>query len=334
MRVSRTKMPDVQTAVPSEFGQQHIALLALSSIRGIGYWTLYHMSRAGVPYSELLAIDDGEQAAAALRRFGGRLESGQQWRAIKENGLKRASEIILELRRRDSRLILKSDREYPSRLLDLVDPPQWIFVEGNHEVLQSNCIAAVGTREPTEDGMFLAQFVGANFGLWGAPTVSGLAAGIDQVVHRWSLRMKVPTIAVLGTGLALNYPKGSRQLRDMIVGAGGAVVTEYLIHDTYSGENFVRRNRLQAALSSVVIPIEWAAKSGTAHTVRFAVTLRRPVACLRLNRPGGAEGLNPSGTHLFDIPGEESELRHFVADALSKSISISEPIQRDMFEQP
>lgn len=251
-----------------------------------------------------------------------------------DKGLKRAFELIRELRRRNSRLILTSDREYPSRLLDSVDPPQWIFVEGNHEVLNSNCIAAVGTREPTEDGMFLAQFVGANFGLWGAPTVSGLAAGIDQAVHRWSLRMKVPTIAVLRTGLALNYPKGSRELREVIVGAGGAIVTEYLIHDTYSGENFVRRNRLQeAALNSVVIPIEWAAKSGTAHTVRFAITLRRPVACLRLNSPGVTESVNFPGTHLFDIPGEESEFRHFIASALSRSSSISEPVQRDMFER-
>jgi DNA processing protein len=333
MRVSRTDMPHLQTADSPEFRQEHVALLALSSIRGVGYWTLYHMGRAGVPYSEVLAIEDSEQAAATLRRFGARLEASQQWPALKDKGLKRGFELIRELRRRNSRLILKSDREYPLRLLDLVDPPQWIFVEGNHEVLNSSCIAAVGTREPTEGGMFLAQFVGANFGLWGAPTVSGLAAGIDQAVHRWSLRMKVPTIAVLGTGLALNYPKGSRELREVIVGAGGAIVTEYLIHDTYSGENFVRRNRLQAALSSVVIPIEWAAKSGTAHTVRFAITLQRPVACLRLNSPGGTESVNFPGTHLFDIPGEESEFRHFVASALSRSRSISEPVQRDMFER-
>jgi DNA processing protein len=326
-------MPNPQKSTSLEFGEEHTALLALSSIRGVGYWTLYHMGRAGVPYSEVLAMEDGEQAAAILRQFGGRFEASKEWRAVRDNGLVRAIEIIRELRRRNSRLILKTDLEFPLRLLDLTDPPQWIFVEGNCEVLSSTCIAAVGTRKPTEDGMFLAQFVGANFGLWGVPTVSGLAAGIDQVVHRWSLRMGIPTIAVLGTGLALNYPKGSRELREAIVKAGGAVVTEYLVHDTYSGENFVRRNRLQAALGSVLIPIEWAAKSGTAHTVRFAISLRRPIACLRLNGPGAAEGLTFPGTHLFDIPGEEDELRHFIASALASSNSIAEPIQRDMFER-
>jgi DNA processing protein len=317
----------------SEFGKEHEAFLALSSIKGVGYWTLHHIGRAGTPYSEVFGIDNGEEATTVLRRFGARVEASNEWSALKDRGLKRANEIIRELVRRDSRLILRADHLFPPRLLDLADPPQWIFVEGNPAVLNSNCIAAVGTREPTEEGLFLAQFVGANLRIWGAPTVSGLANGIDQVIHRWSLRMEVPTIAVLGTGLALNYPKGSRDLREAIVKSGGAIVTEYLIHDTYSAENFVRRNRLQAALGNVLIPVEWALKSGTAHTVRFALTLRRPVACLLMNRPAGSERLNLPGTHTFEIPGEESEFRHFVTSALSSVKPMSSPVQTDMFER-
>jgi DNA processing protein len=91
-------MTDRQKAVTSQFGPEHTALLALSSIRGVGYWTLYHMGRAGVPYSEVLAMEDGEQAAAILRRFGGRLEGGQEWRAVKDKGMERAVELIRELR--------------------------------------------------------------------------------------------------------------------------------------------------------------------------------------------------------------------------------------------
>ena len=101
-------------------------------------------------------------------------------------------------------------------------------------------------------------------------TVSGLAHGIDQTVHVESLRYGLPTIGVLGTGILSNYPKGSEELRDSIVQAGGAIITEYLPNQSYSAENFVRRNRLQAALGDVLIPCEWAIKSGTAHTVKFA----------------------------------------------------------------
>jgi DNA processing protein len=326
-------MADLNRGTDSDFGPEHEAFLALSSIKGIGYWTLYHIGRTGTPYSEVFGIDNGEEATAVLRRFGARVDASNEWSVLKDRGSKRANEVVRELARRDSRLILQADRLFPTRLLDLADPPQWIFVEGNPAVLNSSCIAAVGTREPTEDGLFLAQFVGANLRMWGAPTVSGLASGIDQVIHRWSLRMEVPTIAVLGTGLALNYPKGSQDLRQAIVESGGAIVTEYLIHDSYSAENFVRRNRLQAALGNVLIPVEWAVKSGTAHTVRFALTLRRPVACLLMNRPAGSERLNLPGTHTFEIPGEESEFRHFVTSALSSVKPMSSPVQTDMFER-
>ena len=67
-----------------------------------------------------------------------------------------------------------------------------------------------------------------------------------------------------------------------ILARGGTVVTEYLPQQSYSAENFVRRNRLQAALAKVLVPVEWAAKSGTAHTVKYAADLGRPIACLQL----------------------------------------------------
>src|SRR3546814_7184259 len=79
-----------------------------------------------------------------------------------------------------------------------------------------------------------------------------------------------------------DYPKGSGRLRDHILGTGGTIVSEYLPMASYSAENFVQRNRLQAALGRILIPAEWNRRSGTAHTVRFATSLGRPIACLRL----------------------------------------------------
>src|SRR3546814_15118525 len=76
---------------------------------------------------------------------------------------------------------------------------------------------------------------------------SGLAAGIDQLAHEHSLRAGVPTIAVLGTGMLEDYPKGAGRLRDHILGTGGTIVSEYLPMASYSAENFVQRNRLKAA---------------------------------------------------------------------------------------
>src|SRR3546814_3051499 len=75
-----------------------------------------------------------------------------------------------------------------------------------------------------------------------------------------------------------DYPKGAGRLRDHILGTGGTIVSEYLPMASYSAENFVQRNRLQAALGRILIPAEWNRRSGTAHTVRFATSLGRPIA--------------------------------------------------------
>jgi hypothetical protein len=105
-----------------------------------------------------------------------------------------------------------------------------------------------------------------------------------SLAHEHSLRAGVPTIAVLGTGILDEYPKGSAIMRERIIADGGTIVTEYLPHISYSAKNFVQRNRLQAALGQVLIPVEWSRRSGTAHTVRFASALERPIACRRGRR--------------------------------------------------
>jgi predicted Rossmann fold nucleotide-binding protein DprA/Smf involved in DNA uptake len=171
--------------------------------------------------------------------------------------------------------------------------------------------------------LFLARYVGACLGDWAVPTVSGLAAGIDQLAHEYSLRAHVPTIAVLGTGILEDYPRGSEELRERILAAGGSIVTEYLPNASYSAENFVQRNRLQAGLGRVVIPVEWSRGSGTAHTVRFATELRRPIACLRLpdwpsEKVQFEPGLGKETGAIFTVPRDQREFGSFVTNALGE----------------
>jgi DNA processing protein len=151
---------------------------------------------------------------------------------------------------------------------------------------------------------------------------------MDQAMHEFSIRMGVPTIAVLGTGIQTEYPKGSNRLADMIVGEGGAVVTEYLPNDSYSGENFVRRNRLQAALGRVLIPIEWSLKSGTAHTVNYAAALGRPIAGLRVTDWPDGRVVFPRNSHsiskIFTIPSDQDGFFEFVQKALVEPLRTRE----------
>jgi DNA processing protein len=314
---------------------EKLAFLALGSIRGVGYWTLFNMARAGVSFSSFVEIEDGDEATQQLKKFGARLSNKPgDWRTVRSLAFERATKTCSDLEQSMTRVVFSNSAEFPPSLRDLNDAPQWLFVQGNVDVLHRPCLTVVGTREPSADGLWLANFVGANFSIWDAPTVSGLALGIDQMVHRWSLRNRVPTIAFLGAGIFSDYPKGSVDLRTKIIDEGGAIVTEYLPSESYSAENFVRRNRLQAALGSVLIPVEWSPKSGTAHTVRYASSLSRPVAGLRLPDWSPIRvslPKNPGGAEIFTIPGYENGFREFVMAALKRPSSPVEFLQRDFF---
>jgi DNA protecting protein DprA len=210
-----------------------------------------------------------------------------------------------------------------------------LFVQGSIERLSQPSITIVGTRKPSADGLFLSRYVGACLGEWGAPTVSGLAAGIDQLAHEHSLRAGVPTIAVLGTGMLEDYPKGSGRLRGHILATGGSVVSEYLPNASYSAENFVQRNRLQAGLGRILIPAEWNRRSGTAHTVRFATEIGRPIACLRLpewptDRVVLGPGLGLPTGEIFTVPHEHMQFDVFVREAIG-ALSSVQPGQLSLF---
>ncbi|WP_244472532.1 DNA-processing protein DprA [Methylobacterium sp. Leaf89] len=302
---------------------EKICFLALASIRGVGYWTLAHIAKSGTKFSTVLGFQDGTDAIALMKKHGARLESkdGGDWQQVRERALDRARMLFDELSDQGIKLLFASDLEFPRSLQDLADAPAWLFVQGDEKILSMPSIAAVGTRTPSDDGMWLCRFAGLCLSHWKAPTVSGLANGIDQLIHEMSIRASVPTVAVLGTGIFSEYPKGSRALRERIVDCGGAVITEYLPTDSYSGENFVRRNRIQAALAKVLIPVEWAQKSGTAHTVRYAASMNRPIAFLRLpdweeKRTSFANGI-AKNARTFTIPGEGEDFRQFISDALS-----------------
>ncbi len=87
---------------------------------------------------------------------------------------------------------------------------------------------------------FLVKLIVSSLYSKDVSTVSGLATGIDQCCHYESLRYGIPTIAVLGNGIFVEYPKGSKELYRAIVSNGGAIVTEYLPEQTYSAENFCK----------------------------------------------------------------------------------------------
>lgn len=117
-------------------------------------------------------------------------------------------------------------------------------------------IAVVGTRNPSALGIQYARKITALLAKNGFSTVSGVAEGIDAAVHRTALDFRAPCVAVLGTGISIVFPRTTADLRQRVVESVGALVTEYLPYESYQKARFVQRNRIQAALSHAVIPVE------------------------------------------------------------------------------
>ncbi|NOD63734.1 MULTISPECIES: DNA-processing protein DprA [unclassified Ruegeria] len=260
-----------------------LSFLALCDVRGVGFETLKKVARDRIGFSAFFDEDvesDVSQKILVNPTYA-RLKEHFSPTHMKNSSLDEARRKLDYMSRRRIKIVFPGDACYPRQLLGLRDVPRWLFVEGNEKALQAPAITAVGSRKVSAEGKWLATYFGFCLDELKAVTVSGLAEGIDQIVHRASLALGLPTVAVLGTGVLSDYPSGSAELRQRIVEGGGAVVTEYLPNDSVSAKNFVRRNRIQAALGRLVFPIEWSLKSGTAHTVKFATDLDRPLVFAR-----------------------------------------------------
>ncbi|MHA1735949.1 MAG: DNA-processing protein DprA, partial [Candidatus Thorarchaeota archaeon] len=170
---------------------------------------------------------------------------------------------------------------YPKKLLELEDPPATLFCRGNQLLLnRTDCVAIVGTREPSDFGAKMSFALGRRFAMAGFVVVSGLAFGIDAAAHRGALEGGGATMAVLPSYVGNIVPKGNANIAERILNSGGALVSEYPPGAPVLKENFVARNRIIAALASSTIVVEGTLRSGTRHQARFARRLDRPLFVL------------------------------------------------------
>lgn len=176
------------------------------------------------------------------------------------------------------RTITPEDREWPVRLRQMapLDPPKQLRVVGLPLDVDDKSIAIVGTREPSASGVEITRTLTTGLVEAGFTVVSGLAVGIDAVAHRTAIQVGGYTVAVLGCGLDIDYPRRNAALRAQIE-KHGTVVTEYPDDLTPTSYTFPRRNRLIAALAAGVIFVEGGERSGGRITARFALDAGRHV---------------------------------------------------------
>ncbi|RYY97242.1 MAG: DNA-protecting protein DprA [Chitinophagaceae bacterium] len=183
-----------------------------------------------------------------------------------------------------------TDAGYPKRLLHCYDPPTLLFGRGAPDLNAARLVAVVGTRAASDYGRAVTETLVHELAPFRASIVSGLAFGIDAVAHKAALRAGLPTIGVVGHGLAKVYPYEHTALAKSIVEAGGGLLSEFF-HDVKPDKhNFPLRNRIVAGLCDCTIVIETQVKGGSMITARLADGYHRDVFAVpgRLTDRGSA----------------------------------------------
>jgi len=295
--------PDGATKHAADFP---LHLLAVGRVPGIGIHVLRALIRH---YTDLATI--WEEGVDDLRKVLTKAKARNSdtlaytLNTHRQQLLNAAYEELQRLHESGVQILPATSPDFPARLAHIPDPPAWLFIQGQIAAIHTPLIGVVGTRKPSGTGLRTASWLVSILAQEGFGIVSGLAEGIDNIAHRTAFYYRVPQVAVLGTGIDIVFPASTRNARARLLDMGGAVISEYLPGDSYSRAQFVERNRIQAALSLALAPIESHEQSGTAHTVRFAEKYQRPIFGVRRSTPDPGNELvtilEAHGHPVFDL---------------------------------
>ena len=235
------------------------------------------------PFAQRASVVDAASAAALGQPSEGharRLATTLAWRSALPN----------------RRVMVLGDADYPPLLLNTADPPLLLYLAGRAELLSAPSLAIVGSRHASAQGLDHAASFARALSAQGWTIVSGLAAGIDGAAHAGALAEVAEgsgsTIAVIGTGLDLVYPRSHKALAQRIT-ERGLLVSELALGTPPLAAHFPQRNRLIAGLSLGTLVVEAALRSGSLITARLAAEAGREVMAL----PGSLLAPQSHGCH-------------------------------------
>jgi DNA processing protein len=207
----------------------------------------------------------------------------------------------------DHHLITSSSPYYPAQLHHLHNPPSILFAWGNPQCLLKPSIAVVGSRNASPQGLKIAEAFSTVLALSGLNITSGLAQGIDAAAHRGALDCGTGdnTVAVIGTGINIAYPRSNQNLAQQIA-QRGCILSEFPLDTPPLAGNFPKRNRLIAALSNAIWVVEAALKSGSLITAKLGLELGKDVfatpGSIFSQQSKGCHWLIQQGAKLVDSP--------------------------------
>lgn len=257
------------TWLPNHDNEQviRIFIVTLSETPGIGWASVNKVLMSGMSLKETITADK-------LIRLGIRAQPAEEFCRRWTGNIKPAWEDALA--GQGGWRLTPLDSEYPELLRQIPQPPWVLYGIGDRRLLSTPCLSVVGTRNPSVYGRQAASALAGGIARQGFTIVSGMAKGIDGIVHQAALDAGCGTIAVLGTPVDTAYPPENRPLYRRIA-RDGMLLSEYPIGTPVHPGMFPQRNRIIAGLSLGTVVVEAASRSGSLITAEQALEMNRDV---------------------------------------------------------
>jgi DNA processing protein len=235
-----------------------------------------------------------------------------EWRRFAEEECRR-------LETSNARLVTFTSSDYPKSLFEIPDPPPYLYVKGEMRSRELS-VAIVGSRRATSYGLMTTGKLAAALAHHGVCIVSGMARGVDTAAHKGALQAGGRSVGVLGCGVDQIYPPENRVLFEQMADKG-CLVSEFPLGTLPLAENFPRRNRIISGLSTGVLVVEAAEKSGSLITAQYALEHGRDVYAVPGNisfaSSRGCNRLIKQGAKLVDCA--EDILEELPGDAITSA---------------
>lgn len=247
-------------------------------------------------------------AGAALEALPELARRGGRKRPIRLAAERDAAEELERTEALGAQVICLGEPDYPARLAAIDDAPPVIATKGHLHLAAKTVIAIVGARNASAIGIRFARETAAALGAEGVIVASGLARGIDTAAHQGTLA--TGTIAVVAGGIDVAYPPENEELQQQI-GEAGLLIAEMPAGTKPQARHFPRRNRLISGVSSGILVVEAAPRSGSLITARMALE---------------------QGREVFAVPGSPADPRHKGTNRLIRDGAVLTESADDIFE--
>jgi len=290
------------------------ALIILSSIEGLGVRTLHKLISAFKFPQEILQCKTVDQLRCKVNIS---IDLADQILLASRNI--NPVNVIEECQQEGVSIISIFDSLYPEKLSEIYDPPLLLFIKGNLLPQDNTAFSIVGSRRASVYGKQMALRFASELASSKITVVSGLARGIDAAAHEGALRGGGRTLAVLGTGVDIVYPRENRKIYEAVI-ESGALISEYPIGTEIMPFRFPQRNRIIAGLSLGILVVEAGHKSGSLITARMGADEGREIYVI----PGQIDSPFSHGTnHLIQEGARLVTSTHQIIEDLLPMMNVS-----------